>query len=148
MTNSERRDQLKQLSIFVGVMAILVLGLYGLTRIIKDENEDYQSLYTVQVGNAFVINVPGRVSIEYRWQINKQKSKGLKLIKISHIGWVYPKDNASSDVKAKTGAPRTAKFYIQAIAPGIVQLALEFKRRGIEDDTPIRSRDITLNITP
>ncbi len=148
MTKSERLEQLRQLGIFALIMLVIVIGLYFLSKLIKNDDEDYQSRYTVQVGKSFIINVPGKVSIEYRWQINKQKSKGLKLIKISHIGWVYPTEDASNTAKAKTGAPRTAKFYIQPIAPGITQLSLEFKRRGIEDDVPIRSRDITINITP
>ncbi|MGH1353295.1 MAG: protease inhibitor I42 family protein [Methyloligellaceae bacterium] len=148
MKYSDRIEQLRQLGIFSAIMVVIVIAFYFLATFIKKEGQDYQSQYTVQVGKSFIVNVPGKVSIEYRWQINKEKSKGLKLIKVSHIGWVYPKENASDTTTAKTGAPRTAKFYIQAIAPGVVQIAFEYKRRGIAEDLPIRSRDITVHITP
>ena len=140
--------RIRQLGIYLLAALLLFSGIYALSQLIGSNNDEYERNIKAKVGEALVIDVPGRVSIEYRWQINTEKSKGLELLDISHIGWIYPIDEDNKKTRSSFGAPRTAKFYIQPKAPGVIQLVLEYKKRGIVDDFPQRVRDYTILVEP
>lgn len=148
MVKSIKFKNIKQLGIFTLAVALLAAGVVVLSQFVEIDGEEYPKNIRVKVGEQFVIDVPGRTSIEYRWQINTEKSKGLELLEIDHIGWQYPLDESKKNRRSSFGTPRTAKFYIRPKAPGVTQLSLEYKKRGIVDDIPQRVRDYTIRVEP
>lgn len=148
MAKSLKYKHFKQLGIFTLVILVIAAVVVGLSQIVNTDSSEYTPNIRAKVGEPFVIDVPGRTSIEYRWQINKERSKGLELLDIDHIGWQYPRDEGQKNRRSTFGTPRTAKFYIRPKAPGVSQLALEYKKRGIIDDVPQRVRDYTIHVQP
>ncbi len=148
MAKNSKFKNVKQLGIFTLVVALIAAAVVTLSQFVEFDGEEYSKNIRVKVGEQFVIDVPGRTSIEYRWQINKEKSKGLELLEIDHIGWQYPLEESKKNKRSSFGTPRTAKFYIRPKAPGVTQLSLEYKKRGIIDDVPQRVRDFTIRVDP
>ncbi len=143
MSESFNNQKMMQIGIIAGGFSAIILSLvvylvfFGSGEKVKE--------YTTRAGQSFVIKMPGKVSVEYRWQLNKTKSKGLNHLKVDHIGWTYPKGEKSSKT-GLFGKSRTARFSIEAQAPGMSYLTFEFKRRGIKDDTPLKTRKFRVNI--
>ena len=40
------------------------------------------------VGQLVMLKLPGNPRAGYKWQLNKEKSKGLKLVTVDQIGWI------------------------------------------------------------
>lgn len=51
-------------------------------------SQEVPKMIKTSVGKLVMLKLPGNPRAGYKWQLNKKKSKGLKLVTVDQIGWI------------------------------------------------------------
>ena len=138
MSKIDFTDSRTQIMVLGGAFSFFIISLCVYMFFFSDRERI--RTYTVRVGNSLVLNMKGKSSVEFRWQLNKRRSSKIDILNVDHIGWTYPEQQKKKTGTGLFGVNRISRFSIEAKSPGVSYLTFEYKRRGIEEDTPIKTK--------